>query len=222
MLAGANLIVTLHDRQNPLVEDALTTLRGEERVGELDAAAIVAVLVDTTLARYFREIEQIERAIDGLDELAVRSPASGAIVLDQLVRARRRLAFMRRSLAPHRAVLAPLGRPDFELHQALSRPWPDLLDRLEGTIGAIENARSLLVGSFDIYMSRAAQRTNEVMKTLTILSAIFLPAVVLAGIFGMNFPLPIFDEPGNIWLVVGMMVAAATVLVLVSRIRGWL
>ena len=52
-------------------------------------------------------------------------------------------------------------------------------------------------------MGRAAQDANDVMKVLTLLSAVLLPAVVLAGVMGMNFKLPFFDDPGNFLLVVG-------------------
>ena len=81
-----------------------------------------------------------------------------------------------------------------ELHDELGRPWPGLTDRLDRAVEAVENLRDLLLGTFDIHMGRAAQDANEVMKVLTLLSAVLLPAVVLAGVMGMNFKLPFFDE----------------------------
>jgi magnesium transporter len=71
-------------------------------------------------------------------------------------------------------------------------------------------------------MGRSAQETNEVMKLLTLLSAVLLPAVVLAGVMGMNFHVPMFDDPGNFWVVVGVMVALAAGILLAARRRGWL
>ena len=58
-------------------------------------------------------------------------------------------------------------------------------------------------------MGRAAQDANDVMKVLTLLSAVLLPSVVLAGVMGMNFKMPFFDEPNNFWLVVAAMVIFA-------------
>jgi len=60
------------------------------------------------------------------------------------------------------------------------------------------------------------------MKILTILSAIVLPGVVLAGVMGMNFQIPFFDEPQNFWLVIGAMVVFATVILVMARWRRWL
>ena len=86
----------------------------------------------------------------------------------------------------------------------------------------IENLRDLLLGTYDIHMGRAAQHANEIMKRLTLLSAVLLPAVVLAGIMGMNFKVEFFENPTNFWLVVGAMVVFGVSLLAVLAWRGWL
>ncbi|HET9520326.1 MAG TPA: CorA family divalent cation transporter, partial [Candidatus Limnocylindrales bacterium] len=63
---------------------------------------------------------------------------------------------------------------------------------------------------------------NEVMKILTLLSAVFLPAVVLAGVMGMNFQLGFFDVADNFWIVVVAMAGFALAILLAARWRGWL
>ena len=109
-----------------------------------------------------------------------------------------------------------------ELHEELGRPWPGLTDRLERAIDAVENLRDLLLGTFDIHMGRAAQDANDVMKVLTLLSAVLLPSVVLAGVMGMNFKLPFFEEPNNFWIVVAAMVTFAVAMVIAARWRRWI
>jgi Mg2+ and Co2+ transporter CorA len=100
--------------------------------------------------------------------------------------------------------------------------WPGTVDRLERAIDAVENARELLVGSFDIYLGRATQRSNDVMKILTLVSAIALPAIVLAGVMGMNFKVPFFDNPSNYFLVVGSMIVFGLAIVGIARWRRWI
>jgi Mg2+ and Co2+ transporter CorA len=60
------------------------------------------------------------------------------------------------------------------------------------------------------------------MKALTILNAILLPAVVVAGVMGMNFKLGFFDQDTNFWVVLAAMLALATAIIGFSRWRGWI
>ena len=69
----------------------------------------------------------------------------------------------------------------------------------------MEHLRESLLGTYDIYMGRLAQRSNDVMKALTVLSAILLPSVVLAGVMGMNFKVWFFDDPSSFFVVVAAM-----------------
>jgi Mg2+ and Co2+ transporter CorA len=71
-------------------------------------------------------------------------------------------------------------------------------------------------------MTRTAQRTNDVMRLLTLASVVLLPAVVIAGVMGMNFKVPIFDNPAFFWVVIGVMLALAATTILVARWRRWL
>jgi magnesium transporter len=71
-------------------------------------------------------------------------------------------------------------------------------------------------------MGRLAQRSNDVVKVLTILSAILLPSVVLAGVMGMNFKAGFFDEPSNFFVVLGVMAAMSGIILGIARWRRWL
>jgi zinc transporter len=220
VLAGENVVVTVHEVPADPVEALADQLRDEPGLGALDAAALVAALVDAVLALYLRHAESIERRIDDLDEIAIRG-STGDAYLGEVVVLRRRVASLRRALAPHRETFGPLARPDFEI-AAPGRPWPGLVDRLETTIGAIQTVHELLVGSVELRQSSAAQRANDVMKRLTILNAVLLPSVVLAGTMGMNFRLGFFEVPSNFWLVVTAMAILAVGTLGLARLRGWL
>jgi magnesium transporter len=220
IIVARNAVITVHHGSIQAFDQFLTNLRGDTELGALQAADFLTVLVDSVLAVYLELVEGIERRIDALDEVALRASQAGTF-LEEMVRLRRRVATLRRTLAPHRWAFAPLARPDFEL-EGLGQPWPGILDRLERTLEAVENARELLIGTFDVYMATTAQHSNDVMKTLTILSAILLPAVVLAGVMGMNFKIAFFGEPANFWLAIGAMLALALVVLGTSRWRGWI
>lgn len=221
IVVGANHVITVHDGELAAVEEYRRDIHHEGDLGKLDSASFAAGLIDAIFAAFFRQIEAIERDIDALDELAIKAAGSHRY-LEAVVVLRRRIARLRRVLAPNREALAPLERPDFELRSDLGPAWPGTIQRLERAIDGVENARELLVGSFDLYLGRASQRTNDVMKVLTLISAIALPAIVLAGVMGMNFKLPFFEDPGNFWLAVGAMVAFAAAILGVARARDWI
>lgn len=220
IIGGRNWVVTIHD--GPL--EALARLdaerEGETRLGALDAGTFVAAVVDEVLADYFELVEDIEREIDRLDERALRGRPDGSVLV-AIVQLRRRIGMIRRILAPHRVAFTALARPDLDLDSELGQPWPGLTDRLDRALDAVQNLRELLLGTFDIHMGRAAQDANDVMKLLTLVSAVFLPAVVLAGVMGMNFQLPFFQDPGHFWLVILAMAGFAVTILVVARVRRW-
>jgi magnesium transporter len=71
-------------------------------------------------------------------------------------------------------------------------------------------------------MTRTAQRTNDIMKVLTLASVILLPASVVAGVMGMNFKVGFFENPDLFWAVIAGMAAIATGTIGFARWRGWL
>jgi magnesium transporter len=221
LVAGRNWVVTVHSKTVSGLARIDDLTAGETRFGALDAAGFLAAIVDEVIAGYLGLAEMIEREIDRLDDRALRRRPDDDI-LAQIVRLRRSIAAIRRTLTPHRLAFAALARPEMELQEELGRPWPGLIDNLNRAIDSIENLRDLLLGTYDIHMGRSAQQANEIMKRLTLLSAILLPAVVLAGIMGMNYQMPFFEDTNNFWLVVGVMVVFGVGLLGVSRWRGWL
>jgi Mg2+ and Co2+ transporter CorA len=221
IVAGRNWVVTMHDGPLRALARFDAGTEGETKIGALDAGSFLAAIADEVLAGYFELVEQMEREIDALDEQALRR-SRGNDILERIVAARRRIGVIRRTLAPHRVAFAALARPEMELHKEFGRPWPGLTDRLERALDSVENLRELLLGTFDIYMGRSAQGANDVMKVLTLISAVFLPSVVLAGVMGMNFPLPFFEDPTHFYIVVAAMAALAVTMLLTARARGWI
>jgi magnesium transporter len=220
LLVGRDFVVSVHEGDVPALAALDEEYRGDSRLGKLAAGQFMAVLIDRVLTEYLVCVEDIERQIDRLDELALR--ARGGDLLAPIIDLRRRIALLRRTLAPHQAAFEPLARPDFELHEELGQPWPGLVDRLRQTMAATENARQLLLGAFDVLMARTSQRSNQAIQTLTVVSAMFLPAAVLAGIMGMNFRLAFFDDPAGFAVVVATMVIVALGILGVARARRWI
>lgn len=222
LIAARNLVVSVHVEAMPMLERPIRIVASDPRFGRLDAGTFLGLLLDGMLDGYFREVERIERVIDGVDDRALRS-GDAQPQLDELVELRRRIARLRRALAPQREVFAALTRPiDPDARSPIGWPWPGLADRLERALDAVEHARDQLLGSFELVSTRTAERTNDVMRILTVISGLLLPSVVIAGVMGMNFKEPFFDEPSNFLVVLACMVGLAIGILVVARWRRWL
>jgi magnesium transporter len=129
-----------------------------------------------------------------------------------------------RVLANTRDVASHLQRLETELIQ--HDLWPflrDVYDHLARNLDMVEMQRDLLTGAMDIYLSSVANRTNQVMKVLTVMGTIALPAIVISGFFGMNTKrLPWIDSPHGTQIAVGLMVAATAALLIMLRKFDWL
>jgi magnesium transporter len=97
----------------------------------------------------------------------------------------------------------------------------DIYDHLVRAVDLVEAHRDLLTGSLDIYLSAVANRTNEVMKVLTIYGTLALPLVIITGFFGMNLHLPWGSNPHGIWYVSGLMALSILLVLLYFKWKRW-
>ena len=84
------------------------------------------------------------------------------------------------------------------------------------------DARDAIVGSFDVLIARGGQRTNEIMKVLTLASVILLPGALIAGVMGMNFKVGLFDDPNLFWVVLAVIVLIAPVTIGLAKLWRWI
>jgi Mg2+ and Co2+ transporter CorA len=220
-LAGAGWVITRHAGRLARLEERRRQITDGREIGLLRPVDFLLAVLDWHVEGFHAAAEDLERQVDRLDEEALRSDGD---LLPRLVEMRRRIARVRRAAAVHHDVYSELSRPDFmpELEGEAEARFERAGDRLERATAAIAQVREMLIGVFDVHMTRTAQRTNDIMRVLTVASVILLPAVVLAGIMGMNFRVGFFDDPSFFWVVLGVMVAMAAVTIIVARWRGWL
>ncbi len=224
-LAGDNWIVTIHPPEFDLVESFNEPLKGETALGEMDGPRFLATLLNWLLNGYFHVVDELEEQVDQLDEKLLTKELEEEELMAELLQSRRRITRLRRTLGPHRDVISMLAQPDSKLftdsdHSAES--YQRLHDRLETAMEAIDDVREMLIGSFDVFMTQTAQRTNDVMKVLTVVSVLLLPAVVVAGVMGMNFKVGLFTHPDLFWVTIVGMGLLALVTLAIARWRDWI
>ncbi len=221
ILIGKGWVVTHRTADVPFVDDHRERICDQREVGRLTSVEFLASLLDRHVDTFFAAAESLEDEVDELDDAALRSDRD---LLRRLVAMRRRIARVRGVLTPHRELAAELTRPDF-MPRADDRADSALTavgQRFDRASDAMARVREMLLGTFEVHMTRMAQRTNDTMRVLTLVSVILLPSVVLAGIMGMNFQVALFDQAELFYVVIGLMVVMAVVTLAVARSRGWL
>ena len=189
---GKNYIVTHHDHPISAVDESWVVCERDERNVQEGADHILYRIADNLMANYMPLVEKIDEAIDQIeDQIFERSSPH---TLERLLAIKRALVAMRRIIIPQREVLNKLARDDYPVIDQKDQVFfRDIYDHLVRLHDLNESLRDLVGSVLDTYLSVVNNRMNEVMKTLTVITTIFMPLTFVTGFFGMNF----FEALGN-------------------------
>ena len=190
---GKNYIVTHHDHQISAVDDTWVVCDRDERNVHEGADHILYRITDHLISAYMPAVEKIDEAIDQIEDQVFNRPSPHA--LERLFSIKRVLLAMRRIIVPQREVLNKLARDDYQVIDRKDRVFfRDIYDHLVRLHDLNESLRDIVGGVQDTYLSSVNNRMNEIMKTLTVITVLFMPLTFLTGYFGMNF----FEPLGNL------------------------
>jgi magnesium transporter len=224
-LVSERWLVTLHDGPVEVVDRFRELAEGSGSVGLLDGLGFLANLLEWALSSYFGAFEALEQDLEEVDAKAMSGTVSSTDeVLAELVEMRREVGRLRRALVSHREVVLSLTRPELEAIASSdsAERFTSLRDRLEEAVQASRDARESIVGSFDVLLASTGQRTNEIMKVLTLASVLLLPGALIAGVMGMNFRLGFFASAAYFWVVLAVIAGVAVTTLAVARLREWI
>lgn len=233
---GPNYLVTVHDEPIPALERMWDQCqRGVEKRLASGPDHILYALADAIVADYMPVVDGLDDELDELEAEIFARP--GPLVISRIFRLRRTLLRLRRMLGSLREVMNRLARDDYAVIDARDRVYfRDIYDHLVRLYDIIEGLRDMNAGALDSYLSVSSNRINEVMRTMTVFTVLFMPLTFLTGLFGMNF----FGEAFNIrnleggespyawssfvlfWLSMGVMVLAPVSMLWWMGRKGWL
>lgn len=183
---GKNFVVTHHDETIAALEKAREACRRDGRYTAQGPDHLLYKIIDELVGDYWPAIEYIDDEIDRMEDRVFNQPKPD--ILERLFALKRVLLAMRRIITPQREVLNKLARDDYAVVGPHDRVFfRDIYDHLVRLHDINESMRDLVSGALDAYLSVVNNRMNEVMKTLTIITTLFMPLTFLVGFFGMNF-----------------------------------
>ncbi|MEP6634150.1 MAG: CorA family divalent cation transporter [Luteimonas sp.] len=219
--AGAGHVVSVHHKPITFIPEIRDRESGHTRLGQLNSSSFVASLLDWQLGTYFIAVSEFERCVETLEE-AVLHEKRGQSIAD-LRELRKGASRLRRMLSPHRQVFSSLARPDFrpDDDEDANRNFKLVGDHFERAMDVVENARDLVIGSFELYSNQIAIRTNETMRALTFFTVVIGFLAVIAGILGMNFEAPLFKLSYGFEYALGAMCVLAIAAFVTGKRKKW-
>jgi len=186
IFAGATYVVTHREQVIEPLERVWASCGKDERVTGRGAARLLYHLVDEVVAGHMPAVDAIDTELENIEEriLASAAPATLSLVL----RIKRSLMHLRRIIAPQRETLNRLARDGIAAIKREDRIYfRDIYDHLVRLYDITEGLRDLAAGMLDTHLSVINNRMNEVMKTFTLITTLFMPLSFITGFFGMNF-----------------------------------
>ncbi len=221
LVIGPDYLLSFQERPSQTFEPVRQRLRSDR--GNLRAAAsdmLAYSLIDALVDSYFAVIEQLDEYSENLEADILER--AGPQVPEKIHQFKRCVSQLRRNVYPLRELLGSLHRehahffgPEIQIYLR------DVYDHTVHIVESLDDLRELATGLLDIHLSTVSNRVNLEVRALTVVATIFMPATLLAGIFGMNFHfMPWLERPAGFYYVTGLMLAiAAVMLVLFWRRR---
>jgi len=230
LFAGENYVIcfcpTLEDVFAPIRKRMHPPLNGRFRTHGVDY--LVYAIADLIIDQGFPVLEEFGYEIERLEEELMLQP--GRQTLGWIHQLKRELLLLRRMLWPQREVINYLLRDEGSLiHESTRVYLRDCYDHCIQIMDLLESFRDMATGMLDVYLSSISNRTNDIMRVLTIIATIFIPLTFIVGVYGMNFSndkspwaMPELHWYYGYPLCWGLMLAITVGLLWFFRRRGWL
>jgi len=223
LVLGSNFVISFQEKETGVFDPVRDRIRKDKgRLRKLGPDYLAYALIDSIVDGYFGFLENLSEEIEFLEDELVTDPKRE--ILQKIHSLKREMIYVRKSVWPLREVVNGLERLETPLIKETTDVFlRDVYDHTIQVIDSVETLRDVLSGMLETYLSSVSNRMNEVMKVLTIIATIFIPLTFIAGVYGMNFKfMPELEWRGGYFLIVGLMVAVAFVMLVFFRKKKWL
>lgn len=224
IILGSRHIFTF---QEGLQGDVFDTVRerirnGKGKIRGMGSDYLAYALIDAIVDSYFIVLEDLgERIVNLEEDLTLTADTATLHAINDI---KKEIIFLRKAVWPLRETVAFLERGDSHLLSDASRLYfRDVYDHTVQVIDTVETYRDLLSGMLDLYLSSISNRTNQVMKFLTVIGTIFMPLTFLVGVYGMNFRhMPELEWHNGYFMLWGLMIVLSMAMIIYFRRKRWL
>lgn len=221
---GPNYVITYHHEMFRSINNVKKLVTTTPVACQRGPAYLLHQILDQIVDFYSPVLDDFDERIAKLEDDIFTLRRPNQAILEEIMDLKRGVLRLRRISARQMEVILRTSRGEFALIPPPMLPfYRDIHDHIIRITDLAESYRDLISGCLDAYMSVVGNRMNEIMKVLTIFSAIMLPLTFIAGVYGMNFEnMPELTTRFGYFVVLTIMVVVAIGMLLFFWARGWL
>ncbi len=217
-----NCVITFQEVSGDVFAPVRDRIRKERRIVRERPDYLVISLIDVVVDTYLYLLSILGEWIELTEEALTDNP--GSDVVAQVYTYKKELNYLRKSILPTRDLLQRLVKMDSDLIGERYREIIfDILNNSMQAVEISESFREILSDQLSLYHTQVSNRLNDIMKLLTIFSAVFIPLTFIAGIYGTNFDyIPELAYRFSYFIMLGVMAVVAVVMLAIFWKKGWL
>jgi magnesium transporter len=223
LVLGPNFVLTFQERPGDFFDGLRAEIRkGDPVMRNMGSDYLACRIIDITVDNYFDVVEEFGEQIEEAEETLLASPDKKA--LQDVHSIKKEMMHLRRHVWPVREIISELGKRDSPLIKAQTAAYfRDVYDRIFEIMDLIETTREMVSGLLDIYLSSMSNRTNDIMKVLTVVATIFIPLTFVVGLYGMNFDyMPELRQPWGYPAILSFMLLVAMGMLAYFHKKKWI
>jgi magnesium transporter len=216
-----NMVVTFHKTEVPEIDFVWNYLKGLKTVPpELGKNELIHKLMDKLVDMYFPIMHRLEERVISIES---NEDDEAPKLINQIFDIRADLLSLRKTVVPMRELLYRILESKRVGLDADERSYfHDIYDHLLRLTDMMTSAREMTSDIRDNYISLNSYRMNNIMKTLTVITTIFMPLTFIAGLYGMNFVnMPELKSENGYFYVLGFMILLGVMMFLWFKKKGW-
>lgn len=220
---GANYLITFQEIKGEYFEMVRNRIRsGKGRIRNMKCDYLMYALMDAIADKYLDTIELVGERIEDLDKEIFENPNTD--IIKSIYNYKTELNYLRKAIRPVKEISNNLLRSESPLINKKTAPFfKDLDDLITQSSEALEVYYTMNSDQLGILNTLIGNKTNDVMKVLTIFAAIFIPLTFLAGIYGTNFDyVPELHYKYSYFIMWGIMIIVAVIMLYYFRRKKWL
>ncbi|MFA6533922.1 MAG: magnesium transporter CorA family protein [Patescibacteria group bacterium] len=223
---GQNFLVTCHDSQLPPLRDFFALCQKDtEMFAHLLSGGPAALLYEllNRLTEYcFPMLAHLNNDVNQIESQIFTAP--GPKLIREIALIKKNIVNFRQAMQTHKNLIYRLMEAGDRLlpGQKLELRFKNLVEQSKEIWDTLENCQNTVNALYETHASLASYQLSQIIKTLTIISVIFMPINLLAFIFGMNTVYhPLVGQPADFWLIIALMAVVAGVLILIFKKKRW-